>query len=127
MVKSNGDLDQTLVELFFGFRRSPPNVFEDFVGLEKRSPIKEPDSMQIFGGMHALLWHTTPECFARRLYGISYSEAAVHPFFNIAWSLQLQIFENTDCYEVLFWNASCMISVNHRCVTGVVSLSGRQS
>jgi hypothetical protein len=96
------------------------------VGLEKCSPIKEADSMQIFGGMHALLWHTNPGCLANCLYGISYSEPAIHPVFNIALSLQLQIFENTTCYEALFWNASCKVSVNRSCVAAIVSLSGRQ-
>jgi hypothetical protein len=97
------------------------------VGVKKRGLIEEPNAVQIFGGMHALLWHTNRQWFANGLYGISYLEPAIHPLFNITWSLQLQIFENMDCYEVLFWNASCMVSVNHRCVTGVVSLSGRQS
>ena len=126
MVKSNGNLDQTLEELLFRHRGGPPDVFQYFVSLEKCSPIKEADSMQIFGGMHALLWHTNRAPSPKRLYGISYSEAAVHTFFNITWSLQLQIFENTTCYEALFWNASCKVSVNRSCVAAIVSLSGRQ-
>jgi hypothetical protein len=66
MVKSNGNLDQTLEELLFRYRGGPPHVFQYFVGLEKCSPIKEADSMQIFGGMHALLWHTNREFFGAR-------------------------------------------------------------
>src|SRR2546430_12069396 len=34
-------LDQTLQELLFRFRRSAPNVFQHFVGIEKRSPIEK--------------------------------------------------------------------------------------
>ena len=88
------------------------------MGFKKLGLVKESETMQILSGMHrAIVAHKTKGLAHGQVYGISYSIAITYSIFNIIWSLQLQISENTACYDVLFWNASCMISVNHRCVT----------
>jgi hypothetical protein len=59
MVKSDRDLDQTLQKLLFWFWRSAPNVFQHFVGVKKRTPIKESDALTIQLRMGNWLWHAS--------------------------------------------------------------------
>ena len=53
VMKRDRDLDQPLKELALGFRRSPPDVLKNFVGLEEFRGIEEVNAAVQCLGMHA--------------------------------------------------------------------------
>jgi hypothetical protein len=45
VVKRNGDLDESLQKLALRFGRGAPDVFEDFMGVEKLGRVEELDTV----------------------------------------------------------------------------------
>ncbi len=51
-MEGHGDLNQSLKKFLVFGRRTAPNVFEGFVGVEERSFVQQGDSLQILVGLH---------------------------------------------------------------------------
>jgi hypothetical protein len=52
MEKSDCNLNQSLQKLLLSLRRSPPDVFEYFMGVKKFGAIEQFDTLEIRRGIH---------------------------------------------------------------------------